>query len=453
MKKTNIAIPHTAPSKGKVLSKRFVRNDRGAIAIMFALMMPFILGVIGLGVEAGMWFKDRRELQSIADSASISAAVENAYGASTTSELTAAAQVEANLNGFDATKDTIVYVGTPQSGAYIDDADYVEVRLSRTLTTIVSQVFKTFDPSTIARAVASTTGDKEACVLALSSTASPGVTISGNSTVNLTNCGLVANSTTASYSVDVCNNCSLTTDCVWASGGINEGLNSITSTVCDDVIPNVDPIADPYVALDVPASFGSCAPNTAMTGGQYIISSNTTLSEGRYCQGLKITNGTVTLNAGTYIMDSGDFNMTGGNLSGSGVTIILTSSTSPANDTGAVSITGNGNVNLSAPTENDTTGTVTGDYQGILVYQDRNVSPPPNAKNKFSGGSTAELAGAIYTPSYDIEFTGGNDTSSTGCMMLIGDSITFNGDADMENDCTAYGGNSLLYGASPRLVE
>jgi len=47
---------------------------------MFALMLPFLFGIVGLGMEAGMWFKERRQLQTIADAAAVSAAIENAYG-------------------------------------------------------------------------------------------------------------------------------------------------------------------------------------------------------------------------------------------------------------------------------------------------------------------------------------------------------------------------------------
>ncbi|MBL4691756.1 MAG: hypothetical protein JKY92_00300 [Magnetovibrio sp.] len=144
-------------------------------------------------------------------------------------------------------------------------------------------------------------------------------------------------------------------------------------------------------------------------------------------------------------MDSGDFNMTGGNLSGTGVTIIMSSSTSPANNTGEMKITGNGTVTLTAPTS--------GTYSGILFYQDRNVSGAPNARHLFTGGSTAELSGVLYAPSYNIDFAGGNETSGNGCMMIIAQEVSFTGDTDITNDCTAYGVNTIFYGASPRLVE
>lgn len=438
----------------RFILRYFLRDENGGIAIMFALMLPVIFGIIGLGVETGLWFKERRELQTIADAAAVSAAIENSMGENST-VITAVATLEATKNGFDATTDTITYVGTPitATSAYFGDADYIEVIVTRQLDTILSQVFYTFTPTTTARAVASTSGDTEACVLALSTTASPAIGLSGNGTVDMNGCGLVSNSTASNYSVSVCNNCDLTVDCVSAAGGINDGNSSITTTACDGPVSNASGASDPFSDMDVPTIPASCVSGTAMSGAKMTISTDTVLTEGRYCQGLKITNGNVTLSAGTYIMDSGDFNMTGGTLTGSGVTIILTSSTDAAGDTGSISVTGNGDVDLSAPTSEDISGTVTGDYIGILVYQDRNANTIASKDNKFTGGTATELSGAIYTPSNNIDFKGGNDTSAPGCLMLVGQEVGFTGTADIENECDMYGGNPVLYGASPGLVE
>lgn len=431
----------------------FSRNDRGAVALMFALMLPVLFGIIGLGMEVGIWFKERRELQTIADAAAVSAAIENSYGA-TSAAVLSAATTEATANGFDPTTDTITYVGTPTSGAFVGDAGYVEVNVSRQLDTILSQVFYSLSPSTVARAVASTVGDKDACVLALDPSAQNAINLSGGANVTMSGCGVVANSDHSTSAINVGNNTSLTVDCLWSAGEIS-GANNVTTTQCAAPVSNASAATDPYTAIDVPADIGTlpCVSGTAMSGAQMNISSDVTLSEGRFCKGMKITNGTVTLNPGTYIMDSGDFEMTGGNLTGSNVTIILTSSTNPVSNTGNMSLTGTGNVTISAPTANDTTGIVTGNYIGLLVYQDRNYSPPPNTRNKFTGGSAANFAGAIYTPNTDIDFTGGNSTSGPDCLMLVGQKVSFTGDTQMNNSCDLYGGNPILFGAAPGLVE
>lgn len=227
----------------------FQRDERGGIALMFALMLPVLFGIVGLGMEAGMWFKERRQLQTMADSAAVAAAIENAYGSGQT-VIEDAATLEANENGLDATTDVITYIGTPTSGAYIGDADYIEVNITRQLTTIISQVFTPLNPSTTVRAVASTIGDQQACVLALSSTAQDSVYVNAaGSTVTMDGCSVASNSTNSLKSVNVQNG-TLIADCVWAAGGISGEAN--ITTECDANYPDAKAITDPYASLTIP---------------------------------------------------------------------------------------------------------------------------------------------------------------------------------------------------------
>ena len=43
---------------------RFLKSNRGNIAIMFALMAPMFVGGLGLGVETGLWYVDQRNLKT-----------------------------------------------------------------------------------------------------------------------------------------------------------------------------------------------------------------------------------------------------------------------------------------------------------------------------------------------------------------------------------------------------
>ncbi len=471
MKQNAHMVTHTATSTANALlstakagamavrvrMRRFKRDERGNFAMMFALLLPALIGIAALGIDVGIWFKDRRELQTIVDAAAVAAAIEN-YNGATQAEIAAAAQLEANRNGFDPTTDQWVladgslsatpYAGPPTSGAY-SGAAYMEVRITRQLETILSQVYFILDPTTTARAVAGTTADQEACVLALSPTASPALSLSGNANVTMTGCGVVSNSATTSYSVSACNNCNLTADCVWAAGGINDGVSSITTTQCSAPVSNSKPADDPFAGLANPTIPPSCTAGTAMSGAKLNISTTMALTPGRYCQGLKITGGDITMAPGTYYMDTGDFEMTGGTLVGTGVTIVLTSSTDPAAGTGSIKIAGNGGaalpLTISAPTS--------GEYNGILFYQDRRANDTASKDSIITGSSATKLSGAVYTPQNDLSFTGSTATDGTGCLMLVGNSISFSGIANVENNCDMYGGNPVFYGATPGLVE
>ncbi|MBF0246679.1 MAG: pilus assembly protein [Alphaproteobacteria bacterium] len=433
-------MPHVRATHRKLL-RRFAREEGGAIAVMFALMLPVLFGIIGLGVEAGIWFKERRELQTIADSAAVAAAIERAYGADA-AEYEAAAQLEADVNGFDAATDAMTYVGTPTSGAYSGNDAYTEIVITRQLETVLSQVFYAISPVTTARAVAGTSGDQEACVLALSTSAMNAIYTNGAGTdVSMDGCALVSNSNHGTKSVNAQNG-SLDVECIWAAGGI-DGEENIT-TNCGSAASNASTVTDPYADLTVPADTGC---DHDPPGNQaYQPANGALLSPGIYCGGITINAGaTVSMDPGTYIMDDGDFTVNGGgSVTGDGVTIILTNY--DGGNAGTVNFTGGATIELTAPLAGE-------DYEGVLVYQDRDGGSSPSMDATFNGGSELELGGAIYLPNNDISFTGGNDTDSNGCLMLVAQTISFNGDADIENNCDIYGGNPVTYGARPGLVE
>ena len=77
---------------------RFSRDQRGAVAVAVAVLLPVLIGFAGLGVEVGWWFWIQRQNQSAADAAAISAALEIAEGVTTNAS--AAAIIAANYNLF-----------------------------------------------------------------------------------------------------------------------------------------------------------------------------------------------------------------------------------------------------------------------------------------------------------------------------------------------------------------
>ena len=58
------------------MTRRLARDQRGVIAVVFALMFPVVAGILGFGVETGIWYTIKRHYQSIADVAAYSGALE-----------------------------------------------------------------------------------------------------------------------------------------------------------------------------------------------------------------------------------------------------------------------------------------------------------------------------------------------------------------------------------------
>ncbi len=86
-------------------------------------------------------------------------------------------------------------------------------------------------------------------------------------------------------------------------------------------------------------------------------------------------------------------------MTGSGVTIYI--------KTGGVNMSGGASVSLSAPSS--------GDWQGILFYQDRNDA----TGSTLVGGTGQSMNGALYfSPPAPLTYTGGSSTVATATTII-----------------------------------
>jgi Flp pilus assembly protein TadG len=97
---------------------------------MAALLLPMVIGMMGLTVDVGIWYAEKRGLQDTADAASLAGGSESANGSSDAT-IIAAALADANRNDFDGTTDTIAVNIPPKSGPNITSLDSVEVIITR----------------------------------------------------------------------------------------------------------------------------------------------------------------------------------------------------------------------------------------------------------------------------------------------------------------------------------
>ena len=131
-----------------------VGRRRGSVMVLFALMLPGIIALMGLVIDMGRLLAERRQLQAAADASAWAAANEVLWG--TPSNAGAVAQWYAQQNGYGPTSDATVTVSQPPtSGAYVGQSEYVQVTLRRPLTLTLAQIVHP-DPITIS--VTSTAG-------------------------------------------------------------------------------------------------------------------------------------------------------------------------------------------------------------------------------------------------------------------------------------------------------
>jgi len=396
---------------------RLLRNTSGAAAIMAGVAVPAVLGTAALSIDIGNWYLQRSELQSIADVVAASAALERAYGNGYSVE---SAHGEAEMTGIDTSEISDLTINwPPQSGAYAGDTGAVEVLVSAPGTVFFAgALFDTaFDIT--ARAVATSGVLVEACLVGLDESSPEAIQVSGNATVGL-ECGIASNSDD-NRSVRLNGNITLDVPSLSTAGQIQDTTNG----ALDDVATreNGRRMDDPYSGLTPPFFSGCDYQNTQ-------INNSAVLSPGVYCGGIKIGgNGSVQFDPGEYILDAGDFEITGNpDVYGTDVTIILTSTTY---DYGNLKITGGSNVDMTAPTS--------GNYEGVLMFQDRNAPPfgsgGPGSYNTVTGNaSLVALTGALYFPAQELRF-GGTGGFASECLQIIGAAVTVTGDFTIDDRC------------------
>ena len=415
-----------------------LRSERGSVAIQLALMMIVILGMVGLGVEITFVMYKQRQMQSVADSAALGGvtALMRGFPADFRVESRAVATAAGFTNGVGSV--TVSVNRPPTLGSHAGDASAIEVIVSQPLFLGLVSLFREGLFQVGARAVATLGGSGSGCVLQTLSTNTTGVSISNGAVVNLEQCGINVNATNSS-ALSVTGGAVLNAKFVSVSGGTS--VNNGAKINATDGIKTNQPVApDPYASVPQPSYSGCDYNNTSLGHSNKGLQ---TISPGVYCKGLAFTNDAIiAMNPGVYIIDRGSFAVGGAvQLTGTGVTIFLTTSTGKAKDYADVSIGNGAQVNLTAPTSGATAG--------LAFFGDRNG--PLNNTSTFGGGAALKITGAIYFPSQSVTFDNGISNPS-GCTQLIAGYIKFSGGARFQNNC-ANTGISPIGGSTTQLVE
>jgi Flp pilus assembly protein TadG len=168
---------------------RVWHDERGVSAIMVALSLTVLVGFAGLGVETGLWYSIKRQNQSAADAAALSAAYEILAGnTNVTTNLTPAATRAATQNGYTGNAPVVTY---PYSDAIVSNA--VAVKLDKPQATLLTGLFLpsvTIETKAVARVFPAAPG----CILTLSPTGTD-VGVNGSSTLSAPDCSVMAAST------------------------------------------------------------------------------------------------------------------------------------------------------------------------------------------------------------------------------------------------------------------
>lgn len=423
------------------LGKLFAK-DKGAVAIITALLMTAFIGFAALTIDVGVWHSDKRNLQTAADAGAVGGAMALAkVGAGS---INSYANHDLDLNGCSgATSCSITINHPPTSGIKAGDTTSVEVILTKPAPLYLSGLFLGTAPTLYARAV-SGQNSGPACLVLLG-TSGTDLNVNGNNHITATNCGIQINSSDSNALAMSGASAVLTATSVNVVGGVTGNLGNITGTLNQ----GSSTLADPYASLgSATLTPGAC------TQTKYTIKNATqTIAPGTYCGGITAQSGAnLTMSPGVYYLvnngggnnasNAGSFSVTSNaNVTGNGVTIILMT-TGGSTNYGNVSIGGSGTVNLTAPTS--TAGLPAGIPAGILFYGRQTTGT-----DTFSGGGTLNMTGALYFPNDTLDFSGNPDMSgSATCNHIVAQRITMSGTANINlgNGCQTpgFGGFGLF---------
>jgi Flp pilus assembly protein TadG len=447
------------------LLRRLLRDKRGLSAVTVAVSLPVLFGVAGLGIDTGLWYTIKRQNQSAADAAALSAAYEVIAGnTDVTTNLTPAASEAATRNNYGGTTPVVTY---PYSDAVVTGG--VKVTLSQTQNAWFSSWFPAFSAFTIANeAVAAVSNLPPVCMIALGRNPPPNgtpnlndaVNLAGNPTINAPTCTIVSDSDSSS-AFHLQGSATINAATLITPGEISHTGAAYTINLGYPAQTGANLVPDPYASTLTHANFLTNGLSTASPCTSSTVGGITTYTNpGSYKPGcviagrLSIKNSTVNLSPGTYWL-TGALNLQSGSGAvlqctactngGAGVTIVLTAP--PGGGTvGTMSLASNANLNLNAPAASSCSNCP---FAGMVLIQDSNGLPAadhlPNPDTvSAQANSTETLSGLVYFPQADVTFQGGPSATGPQCLLLVTNTLSMQGNPGFATSgCGSLGLNKL----------
>lgn len=425
-------------------------SHRGQVLIIFVFAIVGLVAIVGLAVDGGSVYADRRQAQNAADTAALAAAVTrdtwektnqascnnfntetNTLPACSTTPITGwpsiidAALNAASNNGYtnDLVQSTVNVYNPPRDGTYSDCTqtsfdchDYVEVVIQSNVNTFfarvlgIGQLHNTVEAVALSHYSAKTAlyGGMSLVELGQGKGSCPSdFNVGGSGTVTLTGGGIYVNSsnTDCAYKQTSC-----TTTLVLQGGASVNVVGGWDLNGCNSPTINKATTIYPF-----PPDHLISEPSQCATAGTFnsTVQGTTTYNPGNYYgyNSFPINSDTAILNPGVYCI-SGQL-QTNKDMTGTGVMFYI-------RPTGAVKISG-GSINISAQTS--------GTYQGYLIYQDwDNTSTVQNCG--IQGNNTSQYTGLIFVPYCDITISGTSGSNGFG-SQIIAYTISLTGTNDL----------------------
>ncbi len=240
-------------------------------------------------------------------------------------------------------------------------------------------------------------------VIILDPSAGGALSLSGNAGLQIP--GAIVVNSSSSTALSAGGNASVKAAVIEVHGKVQKSGNASFSPA---PVTAAATVSDPLANLPVPvaSTIGLTSKGSVSVSGN----SSQSIGPGVYSQITASGNASLTLQPGVYIITGGGLTVSGNanaavsggsnSITGTGVMIFnagtgyKTATGADGGSYGAITLSGNGAIKLTAPT--------TGTYTGILVFQDRANAKPLTV----SGNAMQGIAGTIYAPAAQLDVSG-----------------------------------------------
>jgi hypothetical protein len=382
-------------------------SRRGVVAVLAAVSMVGVMGIVAIALDGGVLMDDRRQVQAAVDAAALAAAGQLFHDSVTNEGLDpkgtarAVALANAAANGYsnDGTRSIVTVNIPPTSGRFAGRASYAEVIIQFNQPRAFSGIFGSGDIPVQARAVArGQWAIVNNGIICLDLNEKGALNAHGNGTVSVEGAPIIVNSNHADAATRVNgSNALVSAPDLYITGGYE---TTGGAQIDGDVHTGTPPVPDPlrYLPPPNPADLPlGTSTSISLGGGARLY----TLRPGRFPGGLNFSSKDSVIllpnadgSPGIYYMEAGGFSFSGqGSLVGTNV-MIYNAPTSNSHD---VSISGQGAVSLSPPTS--------GIYKGMSIFQDRNADVPVS----ITGNGQFNVRGTVYAANAHVMVEGNGD--------------------------------------------
>jgi hypothetical protein len=359
----------------------------GKVLVWVVLSLAVIVGIVAINLDGGRLLEERRRTQAAADAAALAAGAdlyENYWtnkGQDSNGTAQAAAVKSAASNGLPASAVTVNI--PPKSGTFAGQAGYVEVIIKSSIGATFGRIFTHQDLPVVGRGVAR--GEPLKIGLILLAPSGAGAFLNKSLAFTMINSPIIVNSSDPAaydqptFGVAIASRYDIT-------GGYN---NSGGALLLGKMRTGVPPTPDPLAFLPVPSTGGAAVRSAAPLTVNSLLP--TILKPGIYQGGIHIKSlSIVVMQPGVYIMQGGGFKVD--SLATVTALEVMVYNTTGGFASGPITIAGN--VVMTAP--------LSGIYQGISFFQDRNLAAPIT----MSGIGLTVLTGVIYAAQAPVSLSG-----------------------------------------------